>query len=138
MSYIDKRISGIREALENAQLSANEETKSSAGDKYETGRSMIQIEIENHSKQLGEALLVKSKLERLNISQPSDAVNSGSLVFTNHGNFFIAISVGKLVVGETSFTAIAPESPIGKKLLGMRKGESFSFNGKTFTIERLE
>jgi hypothetical protein len=59
VEFIDKRIAGAREAIQIAQDSANEETKSSAGDKYETGRAMAQLEIEKNTTQLEEALKQK-------------------------------------------------------------------------------
>ena len=46
LSRLDQDITALEQDVRDLQLSANEETKSSAGDKYETGRAMIQIEIE--------------------------------------------------------------------------------------------
>jgi sortase (surface protein transpeptidase) len=46
VSYVGQRIETAQRAIAIAQASANEETKSSAGDKYETGRAMAQLEIE--------------------------------------------------------------------------------------------
>ncbi|MDB5240215.1 MAG: hypothetical protein JWP57_840, partial [Spirosoma sp.] len=37
--YVQQRIDTARQAMEAAQESANSESKSSAGDKYETGRA---------------------------------------------------------------------------------------------------
>lgn len=39
-SYIGLKLETIRHAIANAQESANDDTKSSAGDKHETGRAM--------------------------------------------------------------------------------------------------
>ena len=53
--YADSRIATARQAMSEAQTAANEESKSSIGDKYETGRSMMQIEGEKAAHQLAEA-----------------------------------------------------------------------------------
>ena len=42
--------------MANAQESANAEEKSSAGDKYETGRAMMQIERDKAAQQLNESM----------------------------------------------------------------------------------
>lgn len=120
-----------------AQASANEETKSSAGDKHETGRAMMQLEIEQNSAQLAETVKLKEALARVYIDKPAEKVDAGSLVITNQGNFFIAISVGQAVVDDKIFLIIAPESPIGIKLKGLKAGESLFFNNKTFKIEQV-
>jgi len=55
LAYIDERIQVANQAIQFAQDSANDETKSTAGDKYETGRAMAQLEIEKINAQLNES-----------------------------------------------------------------------------------
>jgi len=52
--FIDNRIKTIRQAIQETQASADQETKSSAGDKYETGLSMMQLDMEKQAEQLAE------------------------------------------------------------------------------------
>lgn len=120
-----------------AQSSGNEETKSSAGDKYETGRAMAQLEIENNSAQLAEALKLKKVLEQINPDLETKRVQLGSLVLTSLGNYYIAISAGKLLVDGTEYYAISSASPIGVKLMKLRAGESFTFNQKSAVVEKV-
>ena len=54
-SIVEEQLSGIIAALKDAQEGANNETKSSAGDKHETGRAMAQLETEKLNTQLNEA-----------------------------------------------------------------------------------
>jgi transcription elongation GreA/GreB family factor len=137
-SFLDRRIASATEAIRSAQTSANEETKSSAGDKYETGRAMAQLEIEKNSVQLEEARKEKKLLASINIALKPASIQTGSLVITNHGNFFIAISVGVVVLDGTSYAVVSTLSPIGKLLLGKKNGDSFSFGSKAYTITRFE
>ena len=51
----------------NAQEAANEEGKSSVGDKYETGRAMMQIERDKAAQQLDEALKLKNIIDQISI-----------------------------------------------------------------------
>ena len=44
-AYVDERIKRIEAAMAGLESDLENETKSSAGDKYETGREMINLEI---------------------------------------------------------------------------------------------
>ena len=136
--YIDQRIDSIQQSLLSAREAANDETKSSAGDKYETGRAMMQIEIDNQNGQLAEAQRLFAQLKNINPEKIHDVIQKGSLVKTNLGNYFIAIGAGKIEVEGNDYFAIGMSSPIGQQLLGLKPGDSFEFNGKTFTIQEVQ
>ena len=136
-SFVEERIGAARQAIQLAQSSANEETKSSAGDKYETGRAMAQLEIENSTGQLAEAVKLKQALAQIDPEKETSVIQPGSVVFTNQGNYYIAISAGKLVVEGIGYIAISPGSPIGARLLKLSVGASFVFNNKVLRVERV-
>ena len=135
--YIDKRIQSSRTAIGEAQMSANEETKSSSGDKYETGRAMAQLEIEKNSQQLTESLKLKSALDQVRINIVTPAVQPGSLVVTDRGIFFVAISLGKISHRGETYFIIAPTSPLGLKLTGAKVGDAVEFGNQTYVIKEL-
>jgi transcription elongation GreA/GreB family factor len=134
VDFLNRRIVTAREAIRIAQESANDETKSSAGDKYETGRAMMQLEIEKNATQLEEALKQKKTLDSINIELQPVNIQNGSLVFTDQGNFFLAISVGFVVIEDKSFAVVSAQSPIGSKLIGLKSGDTFSFGNKTYEV----
>lgn len=134
---MQERIKRAQDDIRYMQLSANEETKSSAGDKYETGRAMAQLEIEKSSAQLAESLKLKQQLEKISPDQTSPTIQMGSLVNTNQGNFYIAVSIGQLVLNEETYFIISPVSPLAKQLLGLKLHTSFLFQGRNFTIHRI-
>lgn len=137
LEFVEQRISNIQEALAAASESGNDETKSSAGDKHETSRAMMQLEQEKSGKQLTEAFELKNTLDRIVIDKPQTTVANGSLILTNNGNFFIAISAGKIIVDNIIYFAISSSSPLGKVLMGLSKKSSVQFNGKEYVIEQL-
>ena len=137
VAFIDERIASANEAIRLAQHSANEETKSSAGDKYETGRAMAQLEIEKNSAQLAEAMKQKQVLDQLQPAVNTTVVRSGSLVFTSQGNYFMAIPAGAMVIDGITYYAISPASPIGSALMGLSAGASITFNKKEIVIEKI-
>ena len=112
---------------------ANQETKSSAGDKYETGRAMMHLEKEKLASQRAEALRQKKVLDQINLS-PSPAVALGSLVQTNRGWFFVAVGLGKMSLEQEECFAISPAAPIGQALMGKVAGEACTFNGASLII----
>jgi len=138
LAYIQDCIDTAQQAINAARESANDDTKSSAGDKYETGREMMQQEIDRNRKQLEEAKRQKLSLEQIDNQKNSDTVQDGSLVTTNLGKFYIAISRGQIQVNGANYFAISAVSPIGIKLMRQKIGYEFDFNGKTFKIEDIQ
>ncbi|MFN3405996.1 MAG: 3-oxoacyl-ACP synthase [Cytophagaceae bacterium] len=136
-SFVEERISSAQKAIASAQAAANDETKSSAGDKYETGRAMMQLEIEKNTVQLGEALKLKQVLDQIDPEKKHEVVSLGSLVTTNEGKFYISISAGQLTTSGEKFFAISAVSPIGKMLMGKRRNDSFEFNGRKYVVEEV-
>lgn len=137
MDFVSKREAEIKKLIDEAQDAKNNETKSSAGDKYETAREVMQQDINLNLARLNELNKLKATLEHIAPAQTSTEVLPGSVVYTNNGNFYITISVGKLTVDGTSFFGISAASPIGSKLLGKEVGYSFELNGKNFIIEKI-
>lgn len=134
LNIAEDRIILLQNILKETQVAANNETKSSAGDKHETGRAMAQLETEKLTAQLSEALKLKQSLAQINPELIAKIGSLGSIVYTNKGNFYIAASIGKIEVENELFFAISPASPIGKLLLTKKEKESFSFNGNIYTI----
>jgi transcription elongation GreA/GreB family factor len=135
--YVQKRMDTAVQAINAAQQAANEETKSSAGDKYETGRAMMQQETDRNRTQLNEANKLMVALNHINISAHSKIAGPGSLVITNNGKFYIAVSAGTLVLNGEAYFAISPASPIGSILIGKNAGDEFSLNGKQYRVENI-
>ncbi|MGB4776154.1 MAG: 3-oxoacyl-ACP synthase [Daejeonella sp.] len=134
LAYVEQRIQTARNAIDASRESANDDTKSSAGDKYETGREMMQQEINRNQVQLNEAQKLKEILNRLSVEKSESIIRNGSLVVTNQGAFYIAVSCGQIVIDGKSYFAISSQSPIGIKFMGQKSGAAFHFNEKKFKI----
>jgi len=135
LSYIQNCINNAQSALTDALQSGNSEGKSSAGDKHETTRALLQLEQEKHSKQLQEMTALKEKLIRIDPLIHSEIVSTGSIVITSAGNFYIAIAAGRLIVNDIFYFSISPNSPIALKLMGLKKKDRTCFNDITYDIE---
>ncbi|MEO8794606.1 MAG: 3-oxoacyl-ACP synthase [Daejeonella sp.] len=132
--YIESRIKTIENAIQAARESSIDDTKSSAGDKYETGREMMQQEIDRNTKQLFEAGKLRLALQGISTESTDEIIKSGSLVFTNFGVFYIAVSAGQLKLNGQDYFAVSASSPIGMQLINLKKGDKFDFNGRNYLI----
>lgn len=135
---LQRKIDEVHTAIRDAQQSANEETKSSAGDKYETGRAMAQLEIEKLSAQLSVLQNQMQEVVRTNPDVTSISVGVGSLVYTDQALFFIATNAGEFTVRGKKVFAISPQAPLAQKMLGRAAGEVINMNGRQFTINAIE
>ena len=138
LEYVEERIARIKQQIANLQLAANEETKSSAGDKYETSRAMAQLEVEMNTRQLIEAKRLHSTLLEVSLQHFGETVRPGSLVVTSEGIFFMAISIGLITIESNSYMVISVDSPIGKFLLGRKVGDTIVFNGISYHIQSID
>ena len=112
----------------------NNITKSSAGDKFETSRSTMQIEYDKLNNQLIQKNNQLKKIELLDTKKKYKSVNYGSLVITNTNKYLISIGLGQYIIDDHSVFAISLSSPIGRILLDKKKGDSFIFNNNTEKI----
>lgn len=120
-----------------AETSAsNNETKSSMGDKYETSREMVQQEINNLQRQLNESLNQQALIHKITI-EPSLKVQNGALVKTSKGLFYVAASVGEIVIDDQKVMTVSTESPLVKAMFGKKMGDSFTINTVGQTIENI-
>lgn len=115
---------------------ANNETKSSMGDKYETSREMVQQEINNLQRQLNETLNQQALIKKIS-SEESFKVQNGALVKTNKGLFFVSVSVGEIVSENQKIMTVSPESPLVKAMFGKKMAEKFIINNIDQTIEKI-
>jgi transcription elongation GreA/GreB family factor len=134
-AFLTQRMAMARAEMQAAQESSNSETKSSAGDKYETGRAMAQQERDRHAAQLHEAQQLLVALQKINPELSSDSVRLGALASTSLGLFYLSVSAGRLATAEgQEFMAVSPAAPLAVALNGRRAGEEVVFNGKSVRV----
>ena len=135
--FVNNRLQTIQDIITSNQKALQSETKSSAGDKHETGRAMLQLEMEKAGQQLAGVTQMKETLAKIDVSKSSKTASLGSIIKTEKVNYFLSISAGQLTVADTNYFAISPSSPIGKLLLGKQEKETITFNGTTITIKEV-
>ncbi|MDX1829674.1 MAG: 3-oxoacyl-ACP synthase [Lutibacter sp.] len=126
--FVNKKQQTISSIITSNKKALLSETKSSAGDKHETGRAMIQLEMEKAGAQLAEINEMNAVLKKIDVKKTSKIVCLGSLILTNKANYYLAISVGKITINLVDYYAVSTNSPIGKQLLGKKIGDIIPFN----------
>lgn len=123
---LSEKIATLERMISETRAS-NNETKSSMGDKYETSREMVQQEINNLQVQLNENIQARNSLKTLNTNL-HQKIGLGSLVQTDKGFFYIAVSLGDITFNGKKIFVISTESPLGKALFGKKQQGEFSLN----------
>ncbi|WP_418604593.1 3-oxoacyl-ACP synthase [Hwangdonia sp.] len=137
VQFVEKRYQTVQHAISEIQESLLSETKSSAGDKHETGRAMLQLEREKAGHQLSEIVKIKKALSKIDTEKSSKTVGLGSVVYSSGANYFMAVSAGQLKVENHLFYAISPNTPIGQLLMGKTVGDTIVFRGVEFNVTSL-
>lgn len=132
-SQLEKSLEEARKEYALAKESRDSDTKSSAGDKFETGREMMQREMDKLSAQVDNTLNSIAKLDRIADLPASSIISEGSLVETDQETYYVSIGYGKL---DTVF-AISIESPLGLELKGRRVGDCIEMRGRKITIKHI-
>ena len=134
-SALNERLTSVQGVMAGIQKSLLSETKSTAGDKHETGRAMLQLEREKTGRQIAAIEQQLQLLARIDPETTGEHIHLGSLVYTANGCYFMAIGLGLATLDNQPYFIIAPQAPIGKLMLGKQAGDTFEFNGKTIQIE---
>ncbi|MCB0461954.1 MAG: 3-oxoacyl-ACP synthase [Flavobacteriaceae bacterium] len=135
--FISKKRLVIENVISEIETSLQSETKSSAGDKHETGRAMLQLEREKAGNQLAEIDKQEELLSKIDISKANTTVSLGSVVFTTEASYFLAIGVGEIIVDNRKFYAVSTKAPISQALLGKRVDDNIVFRNRKFKIIHL-
>ena len=137
IALINNRIEGLVKGMAAAQLAANEETKSSVGDKYETARAMNQLEKDMLARQLAENKKELAAMMDVDVTGEYDEVKAGSLIRSAEMYFFILGGLGKMTVEGATVYVISPNAPLARSLMGKKTGDEIQFNRETMKILEL-
>ncbi len=131
---LQERIAEAELAITSTRSSFASDTKSSAGDKHETGRAMVQQELDKLEEQRAKLIVLQQELARVPLERVFDHVGFGSLITTDQGTYFVAIGLGRIEFEGASCFAISLASPIGQALHGKSAGDEVTFNGRAVSV----
>lgn len=133
-TLLQDKIDIYQDLINSLTEDAQNDAKSSAGDKHETTLSKLHIEQEKIANKLKEALEQQAILSKLDIDQVSNKVILGSLVKTNHLTVLVCTALPKITVDNQPVFAISPQSPLGMQLMLKTINSEFPVNNVTYKI----
>lgn len=135
---IEQRSQAALAAMEAAQQAANQEEKSSAGDKYETGRAMAQNTRDQAARQLAEARELATTLARLPApTQPQTEARPGTVVYTSAGVYLLGVGLGRVAAGPPAVFALSAAAPVARLLVGCKPGQTLPLPTGPAMVEAL-
>jgi hypothetical protein len=140
IEYILSVLRSNTDLLENELKSINEEknsiSKSSAGDKHETSRALMQSEFDKINNNYQSQLNHLKVIESLDMSD-KPKIGLGSLIETDSSILFIGIGLGIHQIGNKKVMIVSKASPIGKQLEGKKEGDYILLNNNKEKIIRI-
>jgi len=124
LSQLNNKLKFLNQNLESAIISRNSETKSSAGDKFETSREMAQIEIRKLETEILKAQQFIQDLQE----------NKADLIITETEVFLISIPFGKIAINSKTIYCISNSAPIAKLLLNTEISTGFNYRGVDYIV----
>lgn len=112
--------------LQEIQQALAEDTKSSAGDKYETSREMANQEISKIQQQVQLSASTCSLLRKAQ-TEISEQSGFGKLIETNQGYLILGIPFKRILLNtpdENQVMGISMDAPLAQKLQASKAGES--------------
>lgn len=136
-STIENQLDLLGNELQSIADEMSKETKSSAGDKFETSREMMNQErgrLEERLAHLKQQLIIISQFKT---DHSSGEIQNGSLVRTENFYFLFGLAFGKLIMDNFSIMVLSLTSPIGKKFLEKKVGDRVEFNNTIYTVQSI-
>jgi transcription elongation GreA/GreB family factor len=128
------RQADYRREMASLDEASSRETKSSAGDKYETAREMIAQSRRLMEGNLAEVDAALATLERMAMAPEQARCGLGSLLETSQGWFLVGASLGDVEVDGMSIRTLSLASPLGQALKGHGAGDRISWRGKELLL----
>lgn len=138
ISQVKEKINLLTEERRAINEGILEDTKSSAGDKFETGREMMSRDLMTITTQIKQATADLEELYRLQaVKNLTESVQEGSLVSLGDALYLISISFGALQVEDKKLFLLSKSSPLGEILLGKKKNDQVEFRGKRIQVTEI-
>jgi hypothetical protein len=137
LQLINQRIIETEESIKEIRMEAQLHARSSAGDLFEMGRAMADIEIEKYQKTLENLIQMLSVLQRIDPEVHQDQLALGTIVSTDRGLIYVAVGLGKTIVDQQEVLVISMGAPIVNALKNTPVGGIAVFNGNSYKINAI-
>lgn len=129
------RLQDARREIASLEDASRGETKSSAGDKYETAREMFAQALDLHRRAQESAAADLEWLDRQDPSIPRAAAGPGALVLLDGAWILVGPVPLSVSLDGATVQGVSTRGPLGLALKGARSGESRPFRDRVVRIE---
>ncbi|HRO43878.1 MAG TPA: hypothetical protein PL009_13660 [Flavipsychrobacter sp.] len=137
LEVVALRLDSLRQNARDLSESVANETKSSAGDKYETSRAMLHIEQEQIGGRIAVLLVQQNLLKNMDEKSSPFRISLGSLVRIGDVFYYLSVALGKMQIDGREVVVLSLQSPLGSRLKGLAEGDKLEMNGKELMIAEL-
>jgi len=137
LNYLKNQITNINSQIVALAQDAQNDAKSSAGDKHETALSMMHLEQEKLNLKLAELLKMQQSAQQLAENKLSEHVVLGSIVHTNSAIFYVSVPIQPIIFNDLKIICVSIHAPLIQQFLNKTVGNVINFNNVSYKIEAI-
>ncbi len=134
LNVLNNQIEAIQKQISSLSEDAQNDAKSSAGDKHETGLAMMHLEQEKLNAKLIELLDMQQIALKLSENKTIEKVVLGSIVKTNKAVFYLSVPMQPVNYKNTQVFCVSVHAPLIQHLLNRVIGHQVTFNNIPYKI----
>ncbi|MEG0916664.1 MAG: hypothetical protein RSF68_06610 [Myroides sp.] len=134
LDTLNNQIEVIQNQISSLSEDAQNDAKSSAGDKHETGLAMMHLEQEKLNTKLVEFLDMQQIALKLSEKKTVKKVVLGSIVKTNKAVFYLSVPIQPVTYKNTPVFCVSVHAPLIQHLLNKEVGAEVTFNNISYRI----
>ena len=138
LDHVDKDLAEAKARMASLKESLGAESKSSAGDKHETGRAMIHLEQERVQDTVGRLEHMRGILmKRASQDKAIQRVSPGALVETTGPWVLVGVPLGKVQLPDALVLCVGAEAPLAQQWHGAQPGDQVALGPQQLTIQAI-
>jgi len=138
LGHVDKDLAEAKARMASLKESLGAESKSSAGDKHETGRAMIHLEQERVQDTVGRLEHMRGILvQRAAQDKAVKRVSPGALVETTGPWVLVGVPLGKVQLPNALVLCVGVEAPLAQQWHGAQPGDQVALGSQKLTIQAI-
>ena len=138
LDHVDKDLTEAKARMASLKESLGAESKSSAGDKHETGRAMIHLEQERVQDTVGRLEHMRGILmKRAAQDKAIQRVSPGALVETTGPWVLVGVPLGKVQLPDALVLCVGAEAPLAQQWHGAKPGDQVALGPQKLAIQAI-
>ncbi|WLD22834.1 hypothetical protein NU10_08860 [Flavobacterium dauae] len=134
LTALNCQIVNIQNQITALAEDAQNDAKSSAGDKYETSLAMMHLAQEKLNNKLSQLLQLEHSAKQLPEEKTLNKVTLGSVVKTNYAVFYISVPIQSFVYQNKTIICVSVQAPLIQQILNKEIHSEINFNNLTYKI----